>query len=395
MSPIILLKYGEIALKGRNRSRFESVLIENIRLASGIDMSQIISYQGRIYLHLKSEEEALRCQKAIKRVFGVVGFAVAHQLPFQITLDALSDFIITMLKNNFQEKSFSFRIETRRANKHFPVDSMIVDQKIGAQVLSHFPHWKVNLTIPELTVFIEIRDEGVFVYSSDQDERGPGGLPVGVSGRGLLLLSGGIDSPVAGWSMLKRGMLVDAVHFHSYPYTGEKAKDKVIDIAKVLSYWKLRSFKLYIPYFTRIQEVINQKCPEASWTILHRRFMMRIAERIATNGKPYQALITGENLGQVASQTVQNIAVINQSTTLPILRPLISFDKLEIIALAERVGTFEISKRPYEDCCTIFAPRNPETKARESEIIAAEAALDIEFLIRESLEKMEMIHVQK
>ncbi len=394
--PIILIKYGEIALKGRNRSLFESVLLDNLQFATGATRDQLYCEQARVYLHPDPDKPASFYHEAIKRVFGVVGFASTHRLPFQQSLTALADSVISVLKDNVQHSSLKFRIETRRATKNFQSHSMAVDREIGACVLAHFPQWKVDLKNPELTVFIEIRNEGIFIYLNVEEEKGPGGLPVGVSGRGLLLLSGGIDSPVAGWSMLKRGMLIDAVHFHSFPYTGEEVKNKVRDIVQELTRWKLRAMNLFIPYFTRIQETVNQKCPEAVWTIVHRRFMMRIAERIAVGPlakplKPYHALITGDNLGQVASQTVQNIGVVDRSTKLPVLRPLISFDKLEIVALAERIGTFEISKRPHEDCCTIFAPKNPKTKAIESEILAAESALDIESLIRESLEKMEIV----
>lgn len=390
MKKVILIKYGEIALKGKNRHQFESSMMTNIRLATGVNAMAVEKQRGRFYLHLSKEKQVPHYSEALKWVFGIVGFAVADRLALRTNLEAVEKAILQRIET-LGSKSLSFRIDARRASKLFPLDSMEINKKIGTVLLSHFPHWKVNLNNPELSIFIEVRDEGIFVYSSDDYGKGYGGLPVGMGGRGLLLLSGGIDSPVAGWTLLKRGMAIDALYFHSFPYTGEKAKEKVIDLTRILTRWKLRTIHLYVPYFTHVQETINKNCPESTWTILHRRFMMRIATKVAKSS--YHALITGENLGQVASQTIQNISIINKATDLPILRPLISFDKQEIIKMAEQIGTFRISSRPYQDCCTLFAPKNPETKAKEGEILKAEETLPFDALISEALEKMEIIRM--
>ena len=390
MKKVILIKYGEIALKGKNRHLFESSIIENIRLAIREGFDSIEQRRGRLYLQLTTDRDIPHYKEALKRVFGVVGFALACRLNLKINLEEIEEVLIKHLRK-LEFESLSFRVDTRRTAKSFPMNSMQINRKLGALLLQHFPQWRVNLNNPELTIFIEVRDDGLFVYTTEDHEDGLGGLPVGVGGRGLLLLSGGIDSPVAGWTLLKRGMMIDAIYFYSFPYTGEKAKEKVIDLVRVLTRWKLRAINLHIPYFTKVQETVNKMCPESTWTIIHRRFMMRIAEKLTKS--IYHTLITGENLGQVASQTIQNIAVINQATNLPILRPLISFDKNDIIKIAEKIGTFRISKRPYEDCCVLFAPKNPETKAKEEEILKAEENLPLDELINEALEKMETLRI--
>lgn len=397
MKKIILVKYGEISLKGRNRHFFESMLLDNICLATGLVRKNIKHHYGRIYISLEENADIVAYEKALKKVFGIVGFAIAYELPITDRVDDLKPILTELLQKQVFHSIQTFCVDTRRIKKDFPLESPQVNSILGGVVLEKFPHWQVNIKHPDLRICLEIRPEGVFIYLEQNAVRGPGGLPIGVSGKGLLLLSGGIDSPVAGWSLMKRGMLIDAIYFHSFPYTGEKAKEKVIDLAKVLAQWKLRPVQLCIPYFTKIQETINAQCPEDYWTILHRRMMVRIAEKIATGAGPdghyYQALITGDNLGQVASQTIHNIAAVSAATHLPILRPLISFDKQEIITLAEKIGTYAISKRPFADCCTLFAPKNPQTKSIPAEIIAAEKYLDIESLITESLEKMEIIKV--
>lgn len=386
MKKIILVKYGEISLKGRNRYLFEAALIENIKLGTGLKSSQIRNHYGRIYIYLEENAPNAIYLKALKNIFGIVDATLAYELPLSYDLEPLKQVVRDLLKPVLFS-SATFKIDTRRTHKNFPLDSMQVNAALGGVVLDQFPNWKVNLNDPQMAICVEIREEGIFTYLDDSAEKGVGGLPVGVSGKGLLLLSGGIDSPVAGWSMMKRGMSIDAIHFHSFPYTGEKAKEKAIDLAKALVKWKHRPIQLFIPNFTPIQEIINQQCPEGAWTILHRRFMLRIAEKIGR----YDALITGDNLGQVASQTIQNMSVIGQATRLPILRPLIAFDKQEIIVKAKQLDTYRISNRPFEDCCTVFAPKNPATKARESEILMAEQLLPVEELITNAIEKTEII----
>jgi thiamine biosynthesis protein ThiI len=398
MKKIILIKYGEIGLKGKNRHFFESMLMENIRIATGVGARDLKHYYGRIYLRLTDEQQLIACERALKQVFGVVGFAQAFELPLTDNIDSLKPLIIELLQQQATAQTATFSIDTRRIEKNFPLESPAVNCALGGVVLENFPHWKVNIKQPDIRVCVEIRAEGMFVYLDHQSTKGPGGLPVGVSGKGLLLLSGGIDSPVAGWSLMKRGMLIDAIYFHSFPYTGDKAKEKVLDLAKILTQWKQRAIQVCIPYFTKIQETINQNCPQDSWTILHRRMMLRVAEKIAHGASPdghyYHALITGDNLGQVASQTIQNIAVVSQATHLPILRPLISFDKQDIVTLARQIGSYTISNRPFADCCTLFAPKNPQTKAVAAEIIAAEQKLDIDALVNEALAKMEIVKIQ-
>lgn len=389
MQKVILIKYGEIALKGKNRHIFESSLVKNICLAFGSGVIVLEKQRGRIYLRL-TEKGFWYYQELLSRVFGIIGFAEAFRLPLDSNISEIVEIIISCIRK-LKNQSLTFCIDSRRSFKNFHLDSLEINKLIGKKVLQCFPSFKVDLNCPELTIFIEIRKEGVFGYTNFDYMKGSGGLPVGVGGRGLLLLSGGIDSPVAGWALLKRGMLIDAVYFHSFPYTGEKAKQKVIDLARVLTRWKLRAVNLYIPYFTQVQELVNKRCPESTWTIIHRRFMIRICEKLAVPS--YQALITGENLGQVSSQTIENIAVINKVTRLPILRPLISLDKQDIINLAEQINTFQISKRPYPDCCSLFAPKRPETKAKEEEILEAEKLLPIESLIAQALEKMEVVQV--
>lgn len=393
MKPVILLRYGEISLKGKNRRFFESTLMNNIRLASSsFTHTQLQLRYGRIYMP-HAETDIL---DPLKKVFGLVGFAKAYQLAIDAPLETIQATAATLAEQALQNTDQTFCIDTRRPNKRYAHDSLFMNQQLGGAILQRFPHLKVKLEQPDLCVSVEIRDEGIFLYTNRENDAGPGGLPVGVSGYGLLMLSGGIDSPVAGWMMMKRGMPLDAIHFHSFPYTGEKAKDKALDLAHMLAAWKLQPIRVYIPYFTNIQVQINKVCREDYWTILHRRFMLRISQKIAANralnqDRQYKAFVTGESLGQVASQTIDNIAVINKISALPIIRPLIGFDKHEIIQLAEKIGTFRISKKPHEDCCTVFAPRRPHTKAREYDVLQQESQLDVDALVEESLNKMEVI----
>jgi thiamine biosynthesis protein ThiI len=393
MKKVILVRYGEIGLKGKNRHFFESALMNNIHRATQIPLNQIVLRFGRIYLYRENTD----CFEALKKVFGLVGFSVAYKLTLTESLDELKKTAVQLVAELKNAKHRGFKVQTRRPNKRFQHDSMEINRELGGAILENFADLKVDLHHPDLTIFVEIRDEGIFIYSDNELEKGPGGLPVGVSGSGLLLLSGGIDSPVAGWMMMKRGMPLDAIHFHSFPYTGEKSKEKAVDLARLLAQWRLHPFTLYIPYFTNIQVTINKTCPEDMWTILHRRFMMRIAQRIAEKynckGKAYEAIITGESLGQVASQTISNIAVINKALELPVIRPLIGFDKEEIIQRAEAIESFRISKQPFEDCCTVFAPKRPKTKSREADVLRVEMKLDIEALIAEALEKIEILNI--
>jgi len=402
MQSVLLIRYGEIGLKGQNRSRFEKTLLNNIAQSLGLLKKHVRVHHGRIYAFLSKQAvdfDQPQCTQYLQRlgyVFGIVGAACAYRLPANANLDTVKQAIDHLVANTSLRSDRTFRISTHKVNKAYPYGATQLNYQLGYYVGQNQPQWQVDLDHPDYVVHLECRNEGIFLYSNRYQVQGPGGLPTGVSGNGLLLLSGGIDSPVAGWMMLKRGMNVDPVYFHSYPYTSEQVKEKVTDLARALVAWKGRPMTLYIPYFTGIQIEINKKCPESTWTLLHRRYMMRIAERIANqpqtpDKKRYHTLITGENLSQVASQTVENIDVINQATHRPIFRPLIGFDKQEIVSLSEKIETFNISKAPYVDCCTMFAPSAPETKAKIGKIEQAEANLDQDKLIQKAIDNMEMV----
>lgn len=405
MKTVFLIRYGEIGLKGKNRGDFEKALLDNILEATGTNSDNTRRHHGRIYMLIADEAvhfdrpEIVAKQQALSRTFGIVAHACAYRLPASADVETIQQGVDQLLAATQSLSDRTFRIKAKRTNNRFPLSASQINQQMGEYVLTNHRNWQVNLDNPDLSIYIEARAEGIFLYSNRYNEKGPGGLPTGVSGKGLLLLSGGIDSPAAGWLMLKRGMEIDPVYFHSYPYTSNKAKEKVIDLAKVLVEWKARPMTLYIPHFTQLQVAINKKCPQSTWTILHRRFMMRISERIAhqkadQSATRYQTLITGENLSQVASQTIDNIEVISETVNIPILRPLIGYDKQQIVSLADDIDTFEISKTPYVDCCHLFAPENPETKARLYKIERAEQALDSEQLIDEALREMEVITLE-
>ena len=288
------------------------------------------------------------------------------------------------------EEAKSFKVETRRADKSFPMTSIQVSQYVGGELADRFPDTKVDVHEPELTVHVEIRDYSAYVHGPAV--RGAGGMPVGSNGRAVTLLSGGIDSPVSSYMIAKRGVQLIPVHFFSFPYTSELAKEKVLDLAKILTDWCGRLTVEIVP-FTHIQEEIRSKCPEELFTLIMRRFMMRISQKIAdSNG--CSALVTGENLGQVASQTMQAMAVTEECVSLPVLRPLVGMDKREIIAIARDIGTFDTSILPYEDCCTVFTPRHPRTKPNLAEILEAEAALDVDALVDEALKNTERVKIQ-
>lgn len=405
MDKVILIKYGEIGLKGHNRPFFERALQKNIAVALGMNSASDVEVRrGRMYARysdilpssILGTRQSVETLKNLSRVFGIVSFAVASKIPLDAVL--LKQESPNAFCSVFEEKHKTFRVTAHRAEKRFPFDSMKIQKEIGGVILEKFPHLKVNLFSPDIELFIEIRREGIMLYTNLDEQSGPGGLPVGTGGRGLLLLSGGIDSPVAGWMMTKRGMEIDAAYFHTPPYTGDRAKEKVVQLARTLSRWKLAPVKLFIVPFSDVMVEINKKCLESLWTVLHRRAMMRVAEEISGDRTSlrmsdlkklhYDCLITGENLGQVASQTIENISVIGRNIEVPIIRPLIGFDKEEIIAIAKKIDTYRISTLPYEDCCTVFAPQHPTTKAKHEHIEYEEKKLDAEVLIRDAAEKI-------
>ncbi len=385
MEKVILIKFGEIWLKGRNRSVFVDHLVDNISAITGAEKKDIAAEEGRIYVNFNHDNDKIF--KNLSTVFGITGFVEAAKLP--IDYEALKEEVLKLTKN----AKGSFRISTRRSMKKFEKNSEEINEEIGEKVLEQNKNLKVDLENPDLEIFIEVRREGIFLYTDKDEKEGPGGLPVGVSGKGLLMLSGGIDSPVAGWHMMKRGMPVDAVYFHSPPYTGDKTKEKILDLAKELSKWRPEPVTVYVPYFTEIQEKTSKETPDPLLTLIHRRYMRYIAEEIAEkNG--YKALITGENVGQVSSQTVENIAAVSEGAKYPIFRPVLGNDKEETIRLAKEIDTYRLSILPYEDCCTTFASENPAIKTKTEDLLEVEENFDTENLIKNALDKMEVYEVK-
>lgn len=379
---VILVKLGEICLKGKNRHLFEKTLIENLDKAlSDLNPRKITKTYGRIYIEVGNnfQEAALR----IKNVFGVVSFSPA--LKTDLNMEAVKETSLFLVSNRQEPKSF--KVNCRRPNKKFPVKSPDIAKEVGAYIKGNFPHWEVDLENPELSLDIEVRDEGVYIYCENYS--GPGGLPVGTTGKGVLLLSGGIDSPTAAYLSMKRGIEVIAVHFYSYPFTSQRSREKVLDLSRVLAKY-CSGLKLYINYFTEIQKEIRDKCPEEYYITLMRRMMVRIANKIAQQ-EGALALITGESLGQVASQTLESIQATDQTAKYPTLRPLVAMDKQEIVDLSQKIGTYDISIQPHEDCCTIFIPKHPSTRPKLDHIRSIEKDFDIEELIAESLENTEVI----
>lgn len=382
MKRVVIVRYGEIVLKGTNRGFFEDKLVSRIR-------NQLKNYEGLkvykkhslIYVDVENFEER-EIIKKIKKIFGVILVSAAHKISAEmeeIKLIALQELQEVTTTKNID----TFKIVTKRANKKFPLKSLEISSEVGSYILQNHKNIKVDVHNPDATIYIEVRDEA-YVYS--EKIKGYGGLPVGTGGKALLLLSGGIDSPVAGWMIGNRGMQIEALHFHSYPYTSERAKEKVIDLANVLSNYVGR-FRIYSINLLPIQKEINEKCKEEEMTIISRRFMMKIAEKIACK-KNLDALVTGENLGQVASQTIQSMSVINESVTIPILRPLVAMNKVDIINMAKEIGTYETSILPFEDCCTVFLPKRPITKPRLERILSSEEKLDVECLVDEAIKNM-------
>lgn len=384
MKIVLIVRYGEISLKGKNRHQFENRLLNNMRAAlKDLPKRQIKKTYGRIYVEV-NEDADLVIERLVK-VFGIHSLSLAEAA--FLDLSAIQETAFKQMEKI--QLPGTFKVETSRPYKRFPLKSPEVSREVGGYVLEKLPEWKVDVHRPQVTINVEIREEGAFVYSGDV--KGLGGLPVGSTGKALLLISGGIDSPVAGWLAMKRGVQPIGLYFHSPPFTSERAKDKVVDLGRVLTSYG-RSFKLYINHFTEIQKTIRKVCPEEFYVTLMRRMMFRIGEIVATEEKAL-ALVTGENLGQVASQTLESMMAINEVTNLPVLRPLITMDKLEIMDLARKIGTYDISIQPYEDCCTLFLPKHPATKPNLVKVREAEKALDIEGLIEESLAKTEIVYL--
>ena len=388
MEEIILLKLGELVLKGLNRRSFEDKLIANARRRlQPFGKFRVYTKQSTMY----AEPQEPGCDldgayEALKKVFGVVGLSRARACAKD--KDAMLETAVSYLGDRLAAAK-TFKVESKRADKTFPMTSIQLSQYVGGELDERYPNLKVDVHHPELTVYLEVRDYAAYVHADP--EPGAGGLPVGINGRAVSLLSGGIDSPVASWMMAKRGLALDMVHFFSYPYTSPEARDKVLRLAELLTPWCGRLMVHVVP-FTAIQEELRRKCPEELFTILMRRFMMRIAQAVAGRVKA-GALITGESLGQVASQTMDAMRLTGGVCGLPILRPCVGMDKEEIVTIARKIGTFETSILPYEDCCTVFTPRHPRLHPLPGEIEAAEALLDVEGLVQAAVDGIERIKV--
>ncbi len=380
MKEIVLIKNGEIALKGLNRATFEDIMIKNMRRRlSRLGKFKITKAQSTVYV--EPSDEGIDLDEAVeilKKVFGIA--AMSRALVTEKKLETIESDAVEYLRDTLT-RAKTFKVEAKRSDKNFPYKSPEICREVGGHLLEHYPHLKVDVHHPDIVVTVEVRDFAAYVHAGVI--QGAGGIPIGSSGKAMLLISGGIDSPVAGYMMAKRGLILDAVHFVSPPYTSERAKLKVIELAQEMCEY-CGTIRLHIVPFTHIQEQIKEHCPEELFTIIMRRFMMRIAERVAKQNS-CQALITGESMGQVASQTLGAIACTDRVCSMPVFRPLIGMDKSEIIEISRKIDTFETSILPYEDCCTVFTPRHPRTRPSVSMVETAEAALDIQTLIDEAV----------
>ena len=390
MTDIILCKLGEIVLKGLNRKSFELKLMGNIRRRlAPLGKFRVYCLQSTVYVEAEDDAADIDAAfEALKKVFGVIKLsraAACDKDPAAIARRAIEYLREDMLRAK------SFKVESKRSDKSFPLTSIQLSQYVGGELAEAYPACAVDVHEPELTVYIEIRDLAAYVHAAAVP--GAGGMPVGSNGTAVTLLSGGIDSPVSTYMIAKRGVRLIPIHFFSFPYTSQAAKEKVIELGRLLTEYCGRMTLEVVP-FTHIQEEIRDKCPEEYFTLIMRRFMMRIAERIAeANGA--KAIVTGENLGQVASQTMEAMTSTQAVTHLPTLQPLVGMDKEEIVQMARRIGTFDTSILPYEDCCTVFTPRHPRTRPKISEVEAVEAALDVQALVEEALNGTERIRLNE
>lgn len=387
-----LLKYGEIGIKGKNRYLFEDALVRQVRRAlKDVDGEfEVYKKQARIYVDCGGGYDYEEAAEQLKRVFGLVGICPVVRLADE-GFEKLKEDVVSYMDEMYPDKNITFKVESRRAKKTYPKNSMEISRDLGEAVLEAFPDIRVDVHRPDVTVNIEVRDE-IYVYS--EIIPGAGGMPVGTNGKAMLLLSGGIDSPVAGYMVSKRGVGIEAVYFHAPPYTSERAKQKVLDLAKQVARYS-GPIKLHVVNFTDIQLYIYDRCPHDELTIIMRRYMMRIAEHFA--GKDgCLGLITGESIGQVASQTMQSLAATNDVCSLPVYRPLIGFDKQEIVDVAEKIGTYETSIQPFEDCCTIFVAKHPVTKPNVDVIRRSEERLSekIDELVQTAADTAEIIEIK-
>ena len=388
-----LLKYGEIGIKGKNRYLFEDALVRQVRRAlEPVDGEfQVYKSQARIYVDCEGDYDYEDAVEHLKRVFGLVGICPVVRLEDQ-GFDQLKKDVVAYMDEMYPDKKFTFKVESRRAKKSYPMNSIEISRDLGEAILEAFPEIRVDVHHPDVQVNIEVRNQ-IYVYS--QIIPGAGGMPVGTNGKAMLLLSGGIDSPVAGYMISKRGVGLEATYFHAPPYTSERAKQKVVDLAKIVSRYA-GPIRLHVVNFTDIQLYIYDQCPHDELTIIMRRYMMRIAEHFARKDGCL-GLITGESIGQVASQTMQSLAATNDVCTLPVYRPVIGYDKQEIVNISEKIGTFETSIQPFEDCCTIFVAKHPVTKPNLDVIRRSEEKLaeKIDELVKEAIDSAEIIEVEE
>lgn len=388
MKQFIVIHYHEIALKGGNRKYFEKKLCQNIeKVLNGLDYKKVERLWGRIVIELSAKSDFEKIKSKLLKVFGIAYFFKALEVNSKI--ESLEKSIIEIFNKEISNNKFkTFKVKTRRIDKDYPLISQEVNEKIGESILNYNQNWQVSLDNPDCILYIDIlENDKAFIYFNKT--KGLGGLPLSTAGRVLSLISSGFDSPVASFQIMKRGARTSFIHFHSYPQTSRASLDNVKEIIKKLNQYQLES-TLYLVPFLNIQKEIHLKCNPALKVVLYRRLMIGIAEKIARKEKA-KALITGESLGQVASQTLENIEVINEISTLPILRPLIGTDKEDIINKAKEISTFTISSQPYEDCCSLFVPKHPETRANIKEVVAEEKKIDIEKMISKSIEKLEKV----
>ena len=387
-----LIKYAEIGTKGKNRYIFENALVKQAKNAlSKIDGDfEVVKESGRIYANANSDYDFDEVIDALGHVFGIVGICPLVQIEDN-GFDDLAEHVIEHIKSAYPEQNKTFKVVSRRARKNYPMDSQEINMEMGGRILDAFPDMKVDVHNPDIMINIEIRTK-INIYS--QIIPGPGGMPVGTAGKAMLLLSGGIDSPVAGYMTAKRGVQIDAVHFHAPPYTSERAKQKVVDLAKKVAMYS-GPIRLYVVNFTEIQMYIYDKCPHEQLTIIMRRYMMRIAEHFVKQ-EGALGLITGESIGQVASQTLQSLAATNEVCTLPVYRPVIAFDKQDIVDISLKIDTYETSILPYEDCCTTFVAEHPVTKPNIGIIKKSEGRLEeeIDQMMEKALSSVEIIEIQ-
>jgi len=392
MEQCFLIKYGEIGLKGKNRYLFEDALVRQIRYRlKGIEGNfHVYKAQGRVYVDCTGDFDFEETISSLQKVFGIVGICPVTKTTDQ-GFEKLAVDVIDHLKRNHQEEKYTFKVEARRSRKNYPLNSMEINRELGAAILTALPGATVDVHQPDVMLNVEVRED-IYIYSSVIP--GLGGMPVGTNGKAMLLLSGGIDSPVAGYLIAKRGVALEATYFHAPPYTSERAKDKVIDLAKIISKYT-GPIKLNIINFTDIQLEIYEKCPHEELTIIMRRYMMKIAQHFALESGCL-GLVTGESIGQVASQTMESLAATDAVCTIPAYRPLISFDKSQIVEVAQKINTFETSILPFEDCCTIFVAKHPVTKPKLERIERSEQNLEgiVEPLVEKAIEGVEVVWVK-